>query len=99
MRARRGFVHQRREQIAILSLRGKGSTFVDKKEGKKKLYISLVNYQGTHAEYDQAVVEAKEQKLERDFTGAPLPKGYWISWIILSMVVVMGFIAPGFHLI
>ncbi len=64
-----------------------------KKEGKEKtLYISPMNYQGAHTQYDQAVVEAREQKLERDFAGAPLPKGYWISWMILIVLVMAGLI-------
>ncbi len=51
-----------------------------------------MNYQGTHAVYDQEVVEAREQKLEKDFAGVPLSKWYWISWMILIVFVMAGLI-------
>jgi hypothetical protein len=71
-----------------------------RKEREKTVQISPVNNQGTHASYDQAEVEAREQKLERDLTGAHLPKGYWVSWMILIILVVVGLIVLSvFHLI
>jgi hypothetical protein len=64
------------------------------------MQIPPVNYPGPHSEYDQEEVEAREQKLERDFTGAPLQKGYWVGWIILIVLVVGGLVLLGvFHLI
>lgn len=64
------------------------------------MQIPPMNYPGSHSEYDSAEVEAREQKLERDSTGAPLPKGYWVGWIILIVLVVGGLVLLGvFHLI
>ncbi len=69
-------------------------------EREKTLQISPVNYQGAHTVYDQGEVEAREQKLEKDFIGTALTKGYWVSWIILIVFVVMELILLGvFHLV
>jgi hypothetical protein len=64
------------------------------------MQIPPVNYPGPHSEYDQADVEAREQQRKRDFMGSPLPQGYWVSWITLIVVVVVGLVLLSvFHLI
>jgi hypothetical protein len=76
------------------------ATVAGVQEREKTMQIPPVNYPGPHSEYDREAVEAREQKLERDFTGVPLPKGYWVSWIILVVLVVGGLVLLGvLHLI
>ncbi len=45
----------------------------------------------TH-KYDQAEVEDKERELTRDFTGSRYPEGYWVGWLILIVLVVVGLV-------